>query len=113
VAFSRSREGISITIPSSVEILGDGCFENCQLGKVTFEEISNLKKIGERDFAFPLIESITIRKSTHKIDGSAFLRCLLKAIDIGPGNPVFILRENDLPTSDWTENLRSCSRNTN
>jgi hypothetical protein len=71
-AFSDSRLS-AITVPSSVEILGDRCFEHCtDLVTVTFEEKSKLKKIGERAFACSSIRSYTIPASTNEIDGSAF-----------------------------------------
>jgi hypothetical protein len=94
----------AITVPSSVEILCDRCFEHCrELATVTFEEPSKLKKIGERAFALSIIQQFTIPASTDEIDGSAFAGCPLEEIDIDPGNQRFIIRENTLLTSDGTE----------
>jgi hypothetical protein len=98
----------AITVPSSVEILGDRCFEHCpHLAKVAFVEISNLKTIGQRAFAFSRIRSFTIPASTNEIDGSAFVGCPLEEIDIDPGNRTFIVSGNTLLTSDGTEIVRS------
>jgi hypothetical protein len=98
----------SFTVPSSVEILGDRCFEDSKyLSRVTFEEKSKLKKIGEQAFAGSKIQSITIPASVNEIDGSAFVGCPLEEIDIDPGNLTFIIRGNAIVTSDGTEIVRS------
>jgi hypothetical protein len=97
-----------ITVPSSVEILGDRCFEKCSgLATVTFEAPSQVKRIGERAFACSGLQSFTIPASTNEIDGSAFVGCPLEAIHIDPGNRGFIVRGNTLLTSDGTEIVRS------
>jgi hypothetical protein len=89
------------------EILGDRCFEKCgDLATVTFENGSNLMKIGERGFAFSAIRAITIRASTNEIDGSASAGGPLEAIDIAPGNRRFMIRESNLLTSEGTEIVR-------
>jgi hypothetical protein len=107
-AFSCSAYLDSITVPSSVEILGTRCFENCgELTKVVFEEPAKLKKIGELAFAFCKIRSFTIPASVNEIDGSAFVGCPLEEINLDPGNRRFIIRGNTLLTSDWTEIVRS------
>jgi hypothetical protein len=105
-AFCCSRVK-SFTVPSSVEILGDRCFEDSHLEEVTFEWPSRLKKIGERVFAFSRIRSFTIPASVNEIDGSAFAGCPLEAIDIDPGNQRFIVMGNTLLTSDMTEIVKS------
>jgi hypothetical protein len=47
-AFYQHYRLRAITVLSSVEILGDRCFESCwSLTTVTFEEPSRLKKIGD------------------------------------------------------------------
>jgi hypothetical protein len=98
----------AITVPSSVEILGDRCFENCSdLQTVTFEEGSKLTTIGERTFTLSGIHSITIPAATNEIDGSAFVGCRLEAIVIDSGNRRFMVRVNTLLTSDGTEIVRS------
>jgi hypothetical protein len=107
-AFCNSEGLSTITLPSSVEILGDRCFMYCvHLTIVTFGEISNLKRVGERAFAFSSIHSITIPASTNEIDGSAFAGCALEMIDIAPGNRRFFLTGNTLLTSDGTEIVKS------
>jgi hypothetical protein len=107
-AFSHFHDFTEITIPSSVEILGDRCFMNCyQLTTITFEEISSLKRIGERAFAYSGLESFTIPASANEIDGSAFEGCPLNAIDIAAGNRSFIVRGNTLVRSDGTEIVKS------
>jgi hypothetical protein len=98
----------SFTVPLSVEILGDRCFQYCSsLSRVTGEEPSRLKRIGERAFASCAIRSFTIPASVNEIDGSAFFRCRLEAIDIAAGNLRFIIDKNTLLTSDGTEIVRS------
>jgi hypothetical protein len=107
-AFSWSQRLLAITIPSSVEILGDRCFENCpRLSLVSFEAPPRLIIIGEHAFAFSGIQSFTIPASTNEIDGSAFVDCPLEQIDIDRWNRTFIVSENTLLTSDGTEIVRS------
>jgi hypothetical protein len=107
-ALSHSQGFSEITIPSSVEIFGDRCFENCrQLATVSFEKPSKLKRIGEWAFACSGLRRFTIPGSTNEIDGSAFEGCPLKAIDIDPGNRNFIVRGNTLVTSDGTELVKT------
>jgi hypothetical protein len=107
-AFAFSGGLREITLPSSVEILGDRCFENCrQLETVTFEEQSKLRKIGERAFASSGIKSFTIPASVNEMDGSAFLGCPLQVIDFGPGNRRLMVRESTLLTSDGREIVTS------
>jgi hypothetical protein len=97
-AFSRSLLK-SFTVATSVECLGDRCFESCnRLATVTFEEPSRLKKIGERAFAFCSIKSFTIPASVNEMNGSAFLGCPLEVIDIAEGNQSFTVRGNALLT---------------
>jgi hypothetical protein len=106
-AFSQSYGFGTVTVPASVEILGDRCFEYCcDLATVTFEEKSRLRKIGEGAFASSRIRSITIPASVDEMDGSAFAHCRLEAIDIAAGNRRFIIRGNTLLTSDGTEIVR-------
>jgi hypothetical protein len=110
-AFSQAIYLSSITVPSSVEIIGDRCFESCgQLEIVTFEDISNLNIIGERSFASTRIKSFTIPASVNEIGGSAFADCPLDEIDIAPGNQRFVVSENTLLTSNWTEIVRYFGR---
>jgi hypothetical protein len=107
-AFSYRSRLTKITVPSSVEILGHGCFEDCYaLATVTFEAPSRLEKIGERAFASSGIRSFTIPASVNEIDGSAFLSSELMEINVDPGNQRFIIRRNSLLTSDGTEIVRS------
>jgi hypothetical protein len=106
-AFYQSYKLRAITVLSSVEVLGDRCFKSCgSLSKVTFEEPSRLRKIGERAFAFCKIGSITIPSSISEVDGSAFVGCPLDEIDIAAGNRRFIIDKNTLLTSDGTAIVR-------
>jgi hypothetical protein len=106
--FSCSARLRAITIPSSVEILGDRCFEHCpELATVDFEEISKLKEIGERAFASSGIRSITLPASVNEMDGSAFAGCSLGKIDFDPGNRRFVFRGNTLLTWDETQIVKS------
>jgi hypothetical protein len=106
-AFAHSQNLSAMTVPSSVEILGDRCFALCEkLTTVTVEEISKLKKIGEMAFRGSNIHSITIPASATQIDGSAFLDCPLESIDIATGNESFIARGKTLLTSDGPRIVR-------
>jgi hypothetical protein len=106
-AFSES-ELRAVSVPSSVEILGDRCFENCPLlQKVTFEEPPRLKKIVSRAFARSRLQSFTIPALTNEIDGSALVQCPLEEIDIDTWNQMFIVRGNTVLTSDVIEIVKA------
>jgi hypothetical protein len=91
-----------LIVPSSVETLGDRCFENCEIPAITFQNPSMLRKIGERSFARSALTSITIPASTEEIDGSAFVDCPLSEIRIAPGSRTFKIEAQLLMTSDGT-----------
>jgi hypothetical protein len=107
-AFSHSEQLRAVTVPASVEILGNRCFDHCpNLVRVAFEAKSKLRKIGEQAFAFSGVQRFKITASVNEIDGSAFVGCQLEAVSIDQGNRSFILRETTLLTSDGTEIVRS------
>jgi hypothetical protein len=69
------------TVPSSVETIGDRCFENCsRMRTITFEDASGLRKIAKRALAGSRLTSITIPASTQEIDGFTFVGCRLETI---------------------------------
>jgi hypothetical protein len=110
-AFSRCYSVTEVTIPSSVEILGDRCFKGCyKMATISFVENSKLKKIGERAFAGCGMISITIPASTEEIDGSAFVGCPLEAIEVAPGSRNFMIEGNLLLTSNGTQIVRYFGR---
>jgi hypothetical protein len=106
-AFLGCRSLKKFNVPSSVLSLNERCFEMCsRLARITFEEISELRRIGESAFTRCGLTSITIPASTEEIDGSAFLRCPLIEIRVAPGSPNFIVQGNLLVTSDGREIVR-------
>jgi hypothetical protein len=106
-AFACCYESRAFTVPESVEILGDRCFEDCRrMETITFEGSSRLKAIGEGTFMRCKLHSITIPASTDEIDGSAFLNCPLITIQVAPGSQDFKIEANVLATSDGTELVR-------
>jgi hypothetical protein len=104
--FSCSRL-MAFTVPESVEIIGDHCFEGClDMETIEFEGLSRLKMIGERAFSGCKLHSITIPALTEEIDGSAFVNCPLSKIQVAPGNANFTIEGSQLVTSDGTELVR-------
>jgi hypothetical protein len=105
---SQQSSGIqTVIVPSSLETIGDRCFEECsQLTEITFRKSSKLKRIGERAFAKSRITSITIPASTEEIDGSAFVGCYLQRITIAPGNRHFRMEGFTLVTAEGVQIVR-------
>jgi hypothetical protein len=68
----RSAVITAITIPSSVESLGKGCFWEAELGLLAFEPKSQLKKIEDFAFAFSTLPSICIPASVESIGKNCF-----------------------------------------
>jgi hypothetical protein len=82
----------SIVIPSSVVVLGQGSFYECEsLESVTFESGSRLERIEELAFSGSGLRSIEIPGSVSFIDGSAFTD--LSVISVAPDNMRFRVRE--------------------
>jgi hypothetical protein len=106
-AFSNCCQISRFTVPESVEILGDRCFEDCpKLETIEFDGSSRLKTIGARAFLGCKLHSITIPALTEEIDGSAFLDCPSIAIQVAPGNQNFSVEGNLLLASAGTEIVR-------
>jgi hypothetical protein len=93
----------AFTIPSSVEIIGDRCFQSSALKFITFQEPSRLRTIGKEAFNASWLEYITIPASVEEMDGSAFAKCPLLVMRLAPGNRSFRIRGNLLLTSDGAQ----------
>ncbi|MBR6178776.1 MAG: leucine-rich repeat protein [Bacteroidales bacterium] len=65
----------SITIPASVERIGEQAFSNTDLETLIFEDNSQLTRIGSRAFFFTKLTEVTIPPSVKEIRGSAFREC--------------------------------------
>jgi hypothetical protein len=110
-AFSGCEKLKSFTVPSSVETIGDRCFEYCShMATITFEEISRLKRIGERAFFRCRLGSITIPASVEEIDGSAFVGCPLLVIRVSAGSRNFKIEGDLLTTADGARIVRYIGR---
>jgi hypothetical protein len=80
----------SISIPASVEVIGDRCFEKCTgLKNVTFECESKLLRIEKRAFAdCPSLLSICIPASVQKLGPACFDSCgALRKVIVESGSP--------------------------
>ena len=73
-SFCQCENLIEVTLPSSLELLGGGTFENCfALQTVHFPTISNLKHIEPYCFnECYQIDNIIISSSVRQIDGNIF-----------------------------------------
>lgn len=69
-----------ITIPSSVEIIGDAVFFDSGIEKVDFEENSSLQIIGALSFSDTDIKYIEIPETVTEIGTNAFYRSGLKTV---------------------------------
>ncbi len=74
IAYPAGRTG-SFEVPSFVETIGFGAFENSKLTKVTFAQGINLLSIGNRAFYGAALTEITIPASVVSIDYYAFATC--------------------------------------
>jgi hypothetical protein len=110
-AFSICNSLKAFHVPSSVETIGDRCFENCyKMTTVTFASSSRLRRIGDCAFSESGLRSITLPASTEEIDGSAFVGCLIRNIQIESGSRNFKIEDNLLLTSESTEVVRYFGR---
>ena len=77
---------LNLTIPASVERIGEKAFCETLLKEVNFEEGSKLKRIGSRAFFHTSLREIVIPPSVEEIRGSAFRDCYqLKTAKIPKG----------------------------
>jgi hypothetical protein len=110
-AFCRLNSLKAFTVPMSVEIIGDRCFESCPwLEAITFEESSRLRRIGEGAFLKCRLMSIAIPASVEEIDGSAFVGCPLYEIRVAQESQNFRVAGTLLSTADGTQIVRCFGR---
>lgn len=75
MAFKNTRIE-TISIPKTVEVIGDECFTICPLRKIVFHPDSCLKKIGAEAFAGTTLETIEIPMSVNYIGVRCFYSCV-------------------------------------
>ena len=71
---------ISITIPKTVETIGEGVFYNCGIRFLNFEEGSQIETIGDGAFYDNYIEEINFPDSLKKIGELAFAKNSLNTV---------------------------------
>lgn len=75
-AFNGIEDMVSIAIPKSVRIIGEGAFFNCSnLSEVSFEVGSNLEFLGEMAFGNSGLNSIVLPQGLETINQEVFHRC--------------------------------------
>ena len=67
----------TLTIPASVERIGEQAFCNTHIEELVFEEGSKLQRIGSRAFFGTRITEVEIPPSVKEIRGSAFRSCFM------------------------------------
>jgi hypothetical protein len=78
---SKFQKCFRYEIPSSVESIGGGCFQGCELGtRILWAGNSNVKQICERAFAESGIISIRIPRSVEVIEALCFFGSRLRAV---------------------------------
>lgn len=89
----------TITIPATVERIGEQAFSYSSLEKVNFEKGSKLRRIGSRAFFQTRLTEIVIPPSVEEIRGSAFRSCFkLETAKIPKGCEVADKAFKDSPT---------------
>jgi hypothetical protein len=110
-AFSHCEQLESFTVPSSVERIGDRCFDDCcNMTMMRFEQVSKLRRVGESAFRNCRLASIRIPASVDEVDGSAFVGCPLLVIEVAAGNRNFRIEGGLLRTTDGTTIVRYFGR---
>ena len=119
-AFNGYETIMSLTLPSSLESIGDGAFQNCygldsvsipatvetigdhafyycyEMESVTFDETSSLESIGAHAFSYSGLTSITIPDTVTVIGENAFEGCGSLASATLPDNATFTSIPNNL-----------------
>lgn len=91
--FYRNKLLTSITIPESIESIGDFAFDACNISKI--ELPSSLKKIGKYAFSGTNIETIIIPTSVTSIKTPFICNCsYLTKVIVEDGNSFFDSRDN-------------------
>ncbi|KAK8837595.1 hypothetical protein M9Y10_036126 [Tritrichomonas musculus] len=100
LSFAHCTALKEITIPKSVEKIGEETFIGCQnLEKVVFEKESQIKEIPKFCFAFTGLKFIDLPQSIEKIGNSSFYFCInLKRINLHETNVLYIGRNAFLDT---------------
>jgi hypothetical protein len=86
-AFSQTGL-IEIILPSSIEVLDEGCFSNCRsLSSVTFESGSRLSRIEKKAFSQTGLIEIILPSSVEVLGEKCFADCrLLSSITFESGS---------------------------
>ena len=107
-AFMNCDSLKSVSIPASVESIGQGAFDGSGVKTVTFEENSKLKNIGEAAFmACESLESVSIPASVESIEKAAFSDCEGLKTVVFEGNSK--LKSIELNTFETCKSLESVS----
>lgn len=89
-AFKSCKKITSISMPQTIEKIGDYAFSDCSLPDIPLPD--GLKEIGEGAFSLSGIESILIGPNMQNIGGGAFYACKnLKAVYLDNANRYFSL----------------------
>ena len=96
----------SVTIPSSIKVLGNVSFSGSTVGKVIFAENCTYDCITDT-FKNSKIEEITIPKSIKTISVDAFYRCGIKKLSFEDGSALYEIgarafKSNEIETLDLT-----------
>ncbi|EAY19151.1 surface antigen BspA-like [Trichomonas vaginalis G3] len=96
-AFRINSLVTTVRIPSSVEKLNDGAFEDCSnLTNIIFEEGSNLTSLEDFIFSGTEITSFEIPQNVKEIKVDAFSASKITHITIKSSNPYFSIENNTL-----------------
>lgn len=92
LSFAHCTQLKEITIPSTVQFIGNEAFIDCQcLEKVEFQSESQIKEIPKFCFAFSALKSIILPSSVEMINHSSFFLCRnLKKINLFNSNLKYI-----------------------
>jgi hypothetical protein len=94
-----------VKIPSSVEIIGKGCFSRCKsLCEMTFETGCEAREIGDWAFQESNVKKIEIPEKCEILNGSSLVG--IESVTICRGNSFFILENNVMYSKDGKRLIR-------
>lgn len=102
----KNRIFSEITIPETVEEIGNEAFWGCEIQCLTIPE--SMRIIGDHAFRYSKIKNLFIPKNVEKFSGSSFSKEALEAIEVDKDNPTYVSVGNCLINKKTGELVLGC-----